>query len=572
MTETSKEATACLLNSVSFITNSDSVVRCYKSGMDTVADMISLHGAQLERLVLDDLPSGSCLPRLSEAISGSTTISFFSVDCGYSNRYVTLTDPKLIGLMIAALQNKTLRRLTIKNMNLHTEEIRTFCKPLRTCSLTEIRIEHSRLVTKKFISALCRLSALQSLYILTTEFSFSIEEVSALAAAVQCWPWLRELGLHSVGIAQSAGKLLGEALGKGCAGRLQVLELPCNNLGDKEIAAIVDGILGSCRRRRAEETAIRVLDLRKNTFAHGGGLKIAELLKMSPNLERLDVELNPDVDTVELGDSLRTCAGTLRWLSVNVCRLGPKGITSICRSLSGTQKLQNLTIAGTKAGNEGLRAVAEEIVAKGTSLVTLSLRTIGATADGAKFLALALKKSRNPLRSLNLCSNKGIGTAELIESLPDSLQKLELRKCAADDQSAEAIGRFIRQSHCIRRVILGDNDFHAAGIKPMLEAARESDSLKELEVAGNDLGPAGALCVAETIGRCRSLRRLNIVRTHIGSEGAKAIAKAGVNARPRFVQGLSKLQELMMYRSDMGDEERRELQEVKCLGLLIRFN
>ncbi len=582
-----EEATDCLVNAASFITNSDSVIRYEGEAVDTISDLIELHGAQVERLALGEISCRADTLRLAKAVRENDTISSLYLYCGaYS---VPIKSHKLVRLMTSALESKSLRSFALQNMNLEPAEMSMLCDPLRVSSLTEVRISHSPpTITKELIVALSRISTLQSLcfeYVNCSLISLLASSVPTLAAAIPRWPQLKELRLSRARIGIVEAKMTGEALRKSNADCLVVIDFTYSNLLDEGVEAIIAGMLAAYDRRKVKEGALLELNLGSNNFADRGCLKLGELLKRSPHLERLDISNNPSITPamgVALGKLLsQTCAKSLTSLNVEKCKFPPEVIAAICYSLSGSPSLRHLNIGSNDTIGKGIQAVVDELLTKACiALETLNLSDNELSPEDAKTLARGFRDCRCPLKYFFFQSSnarrvitwnsttkflsgwsKGTGTAELIDALPNSLCEVNLSECGVDDQGAEAVGRLIKRSHCIRKITLRKNKFHTAST--MLQAAAESESLMHIDLEDNMLGLEGAQVAAEIMSKCRSLQYLNIRLIGMGSRGADVLAKAAVMGRERFVQKLSTMRTIAVGRSDVGNYGYAQLKGVE---------
>ncbi len=554
----SEDIIAMHIAAASFVTNSE--VRFEYRTADTLADMISLHGAQFERIRLVGIPCGPSARRLAEAIRGTAIISRVTLLCDDLVHFkATLKDPESVGLLAATLQIESLRSFRVEQLGLDPDDMKLFCSLLRVSPITEFGFSRSHQLSIDLLSALRGISTLSSLHIedVSSFLSLLTSPSAPFSSALQSWQRLQVLEIPSVWMGETGGIALGHALAKSSADRFLEMNVRKNVLCDSGIEAVVDGMLECYRRKGVSEGVLRRLNLASNCIEVKGGQKIAELLNRNPHLEWLNIGYNYVSGT--LGTSLRACAKSLRRLGANDCHLDSQAVASVCHLLSGSQSLRYLDIRGSHASGVGVRAVSDDILAKCGALKTIILSSSELTTNDAKVFVMGLRECKSRMKHISLYSNVGAVTSELIDALPNSLYELLIHHCNVDDQVAEAVSRFIRRAYRVRDVLLNDNKFHSVG--KILEAAAESSSITSLSLNDNELGLAGALCLAEIVGKCRSLRDLDIRRIGMGSEGAKAIARAVVRAKQNLALRLSMLEKITFSSEDAGEEGIRELNE-----------
>ncbi len=568
MAETQQEEATGLVNAASFITNSSRVLECNvpsPSHANTIASLI--FAGEIEQLMLEKVLCGRPALRICEAVAASCTIRSFSFEPKISYIYtVSAGERKLfVEMLAAAIANHgSLREVTVTDLPLLAEDAKALSQSLSSSSLEAITV---RFVppAPKVISALRTAKNLRSI---AMEWDSAPRKQPALLSSLADWPRLDRLVLCWLGIDAAGGKAL--ASGELWLAGIRALNLDGNKLGDEGVKEVVDGLLLDKFGGKRREVALRELDLAENSIYSEGGEAIAELVRHSPHLERLRISHNHigDASGTALGESLRTCRHTLRWIDVDSCELGSQSIASICRSLSGAKVLSQISMSNNQAGTEGVKALTQDLLLRSRAMETLLVDENGLSAVHAESLAAGLRGSRGALRLLNLCRNKGIATAELIAALPTSLEELWLADCGVGDEEARAIVEFLRRSRCIRKLCLSRNVLHSDSAKALAEAAAPSRSLEELYLSDNVLGEQGAIAIAAELvrGKCRGLRELSIMRIGMGKKGVEIIAQAAVEAKENFIGRLSTLKSIATSAVDGGVAGRNA---IKCASLIL---
>ncbi len=516
---------------MSFITNSPHVVDLRSASparLNVLADLISSRGAEIERLTLPEFQEDPASCRLAEAVRDSATISCFCIGC-----FCPIDNPIAVQALSTVLRNeKSLREVVVGRIYASSPELDQLAdSPLPTMQEAFNSHQHwaDSQVSPQMISDLHKMRMIESV-----ELMHVIPEdsgVSALAAALHDWPRLESLALINTKIEAKGAAALAAAFSRGCAARLRVLDLSFDMLKDAEIATIIDGILVCYRPKRRSE--LRSLRLQYNHIGAAGSEKLAALIRCCPRLENIQLDNNRIGDSPALGEALGTCARSLRKLWVGNCRLGPRATAAICCSLASGAGLVRLGMGNNTFDISGTKALATALARVGPRLKKLIISKTDMLAAHGNELAAGLAQAKL-LRLLDLRYNEGIGTATLLDALPDSLQVLELCKCGVDDSGGEALGRFILRAEYLRNLDLSQNAFRYRGIKAISEAVAQSRSILNLTLNWNKLENSGTELVAENIvKRNRSIRWLNIKQIGMGEEGCEAIAKAVVDATAR---------------------------------------
>ncbi len=473
-------------------------------------------------------PNIDRLLRFSETIRSSHTISSVRL---YGMDYTEIIkEPRIIPVLAEALRSaKSLRKLTL-DADLSSNLLNLLVKllgpesdiqvSLRLCrGENKLTTQHIEILRR--IHSLCRLRV-HRIRIDAAAFSDSLRDD---------WPGLCSLTLTDSELDAEGAKAIGGVLEKVAPG-LQTLDLSQDHLDDSGITAIVEGLLRAYSRTEEKRGALRKLSLPDNCINSDGWIQVAKLVKSNPHLTRIDMSHNNIGSAgTAFGDSLQSCAATLKKLLLTVCRLDERAVIAVSRSLAGSCSLSILDIACSRLKNsaEAMRTFAQELIAGSKSLEDLDISRNYLDEPGIKELVEGLMKN-NSLKKVDLSYNNGVGAeiTPMIEAILHlKLQELNLRSCSIDDEGGKALGKFVALSSSLRHLDVSYNKLHTDGAKAISVGVAQSCSLERLRIESNELGDEGARCVAEwVIRRSKTLQVLDISTSGKGAEGAKAVAKA----------------------------------------------
>mmetsp|Transcript_9000 Transcript_9000/g.17476 ORF Transcript_9000/g.17476 Transcript_9000/m.17476 type:complete len:223 (-) Transcript_9000:123-791(-) len=98
------------------------------------------------------------------------------------------------------------------------------------------------------------------------------------------------------------------------------------------------------------------------------------------------------------------------------------------------------------------------------------------------------------------------------------------------DDECEQLGKAIKNTKTIKRLILANNHIHEEGAKKLARALSpeqgETDPmLEELDLMNNSIGPEGARDIASVMTCNKRLKKINLWWNNIGNKGLEAICQ-----------------------------------------------
>lgn len=514
--------------------------------------------ADLESFTLGLFTEVCDLPSFTESAAQCKTLCSlkFLTFCGLGPR----TLPATIQTVAAALSTPHLERLTLFGPKLDPESARRLSLTPGFVALTRLKLRRVG-VSREVIVELRKIRTLRGIVLEANDMGDS--GAIAFAAALPFWPELAEIKLKRESVGPMGAKALGAAWASaaGRLGRLRIVNLCHNELGDEGIIAIANGLMA-----RRPLRSLAKLDLNHTGFSILGAQKLSELIKRSPALESVNISHNDIGDSaVSLGTALSKSKATLVTLNLGVCGFGVDTLSSVIVGLSGATRLSQLYLHKNYLGNAMAKSLAESVISRCVNLRRLRLLG-GVGTEGVKAIAAALATCE--IQALDLCENNfgPEGAVRLLTTLTRAhspLISLRLHACGIEDAGAEALGVLIQGARWIREVWVGDNGIGPSGIKKIAEAVWHS-GVVTLGLRGNILGEEGAQYVAECIIQGNiGVKLLDLRETSLGDEGAKVLAsalwKAGGEKRSLYVSD----------HGDFGDVGREQLKKT-LEGLLGR--
>ncbi|CAK0901702.1 unnamed protein product [Prorocentrum cordatum] len=176
---------------------------------------------------------------------------------------------------------------------------------------------------------------------------------------------------------------------RGHAGRLELLRLDDNSLGDDNAKALAEALKAN--------TALQRIKLSKNHIGDEGAKALAEALKANTALQRIALKANTALKEIELS------ANHIGAIELGVNHIGDEGAKALAEALKANPTLQRIDLCSNHIGAEGAKALAEVLKAN-TALKKIDLCSNHIGAEGAKALAEA-SKANTALKEINLRRN-----------------------------------------------------------------------------------------------------------------------------------------------------------------------
>ncbi len=449
--------------------------------------------------------------------------------------------------LVCAMKHSIVRSLALKAYDVCTDEIYKKLAESIGTQLERLEIENADFhlnYVASFQALLARCTGITHLALNQCEFDAQWKWMldSTIASQLQS---LESLKLCYVDMNDSSlAKLLGELhglihlseliilgckdFGKGCAAaicgltRLKRLELGNHNsLDDDGMTALAEG---------SPVFVLRWLIFGCNSIGPVGGASLARMIARCPNLCELGLpkKIGPDAAR-KLGEAVKHsgCARSLCKLNIAECELDQTGVVDLF-SATNFPALTLLNMSYNAAGDAGAKTVSDCLLRSQAKLEELHAEYVKITAVGA----VDLSRVFGSILILNLRDNQigpegGVTVInQLISAKRRHLKELNLSLCNLGDIGAEAVGRLIGCCRC-RRILLSDNNIHAAGAKAITDACKAAQKIDMLSLNENPIGDQGAGYIAEGIIKTnRAVEELEISNIGIGDSGVSSIIAA----------------------------------------------
>ncbi|KAG5476355.1 hypothetical protein LSCM1_04057 [Leishmania martiniquensis] len=255
-------------------------------------------------------------------------------------------------------------------------------------------------------------------------------------------------------------------------------------------------------------TALTRLGLASNKFGPEGAALVAKALERNTYLRSLDFSVN------ELGPSgaehiagvLRNPASVLQVLQLHGNYLGPEGVITICDAVKTNKELKRLTLGSNHATDEAAAAVAAMLGANGT-LEELDIRLNTLTAVGVRTIAEQGLAKNTSLRILSLSGNEvgPLGANDLTNALTahqrSALEQLDLSSCRLSTSGGVRIASLLSTSISLREVNLSDNALEDEAAVRLAQNMAEGITISVVDVSCNEIGEEGASQLIEAVLR-----------------------------------------------------------------------
>eukprot|EP00298_Acanthocystis_sp_HF-20_P018085 c21893_g2_i1.p1 GENE.c21893_g2_i1~~c21893_g2_i1.p1 ORF type:complete len:968 (+),score=341.22 c21893_g2_i1:11-2914(+) len=175
-------------------------------------------------------------------------------------------------------------------------------------------------------------------------------------------------------------------------------------------------------------------------------------------------------------------------LILNGCKIGPKGVQTICPLLNNNTSINNLQLRWCSVGDEGAIYLSE-VLKQNKTIKTLSLHSNEITAKGIASLAQGLK-SNSSLTHLDLELNQiGQGVQHLVEPLKTnkSLRELILYGNYITDKGVPYINQILESNTSLLYLDLDVNEISDSGGKSIAASVKKNDIITTLNLGKNPL-------------------------------------------------------------------------------------
>jgi uncharacterized protein (TIGR02996 family) len=288
-------------------------------------------------------------------------------------------------------------------------------------------------------------------------------------------------------------------------GRLEVLDLRLNYLGDEGVQILAGGKWDSLRR----------LQLGLNRISQAGleALLAAQL----PALIELDLNNHAPPGSPVFCQSVS--GFTMYWNPIDNAIASLIARSPAAARLTALKLDSGLFGMGVGIGNEGCRELAQSPFL--ASLTLLDLGEGNVTSEGVRVLCRSENLSRLRQLFLHYDPIDDEGLAALGEPCLPALEVLGL---ACGEYSDKGLARLSASAHrgSLTNLILSECEFGPAGVSALARSPHLT-SLAVLALNGNPVGDEGARALADATF-AGSLARLYLSHARIGPKGARALA------------------------------------------------
>ncbi|GIL60585.1 hypothetical protein Vafri_15125 [Volvox africanus] len=287
-------------------------------------------------------------------------------------------------------------------------------------------------------------------------------------------------------------------------GRLEVLRLARNSLGNLGVEELCQALVRSYAQSASRPSRVAHLDLSYNSAGRQCVPAVAVMLRTVRSLRHLDLSYN---------------------------ELGPEAVRDLCSALSYAPHVTSLNLAATGADDSAIEALTRGplapitaltvaaagfsgtgVVSGGSALATLCLAHNRISSRGAALLAAAARRAGCPLVDVDFGYNALLGEegakawAEVLSgstaastSLPSlsapgsgcRLRRLVLSGCEVPDAGAFCLGAALKGNTSLQELGLAENHISTRGLALLAEVLKVNSTLRLLDVSLNMVGPRG---------------------------------------------------------------------------------
>ncbi|KPI85052.1 hypothetical protein ABL78_5890 [Leptomonas seymouri] len=272
---------------------------------------------------------------------------------------------------------------------------------------------------------------------------------------------------------------------------LQVLDIRGNHLSASDVRRLLKSV--------AMSTVLTRLGLASNKLGPEGAALVAKALERNTYLTSLDLSVNElgQGGAQCLADLLRIPAVTLQVLQLHGNYFGANGVVAICDAVKTNKELRRLTIGNNHATDEAAAAIAAMLEGNYT-LEELDLRLNSLTAVGIKTIAQNGLAKNTSLRSLILSGNQvgPVGANELTHVLSahqrSVIEQLDLSSCGLMSTGGVRIASLLSTSISLKDVNLSDNSLDDEAAVCLAQNMADGFAISLVDVSCNEIGEEGA--------------------------------------------------------------------------------
>ncbi|XP_060572912.1 NACHT, LRR and PYD domains-containing protein 3-like isoform X2 [Ruditapes philippinarum] len=211
----------------------------------------------------------------------------------------------------------------------------------------------------------------------------------------------------------------------------------------------------------------------------------------------------------------------IRVLDLRLNNIGNSGAVYMANVLYQNRTLRQLNLSSTGIDSEGCKLLADSLRTN-TSLIDLDLSFLDIGDSGCMALSGMLKQNRC-LKKLRLRSGSitWIGCGFLLEGIEigRTVTELDLSRNFIDDTGAEMFLRHLKDDSCLREVNLENCGITSAGCSILSDVILTNKSLRNLDLSVNFIGDQGILKLSNALDRNKHIKTLGLNMCGISNDG-----------------------------------------------------
>lgn len=211
----------------------------------------------------------------------------------------------------------------------------------------------------------------------------------------------------------------------------------------------------------------------------------------------------------------------IRVLDLRLNNIGNSGAVYMANVLYQNRTLRQLNLSSTGIDSEGCKLLADSLRTN-TSLIDLDLSFLDIGDSGCMALSGMLKQNRC-LKKLRLRSGSitWIGCGFLLEGIEigRTVTELDLSRNFIGDTGAEMFLRHLKDDSCLREVNLENCGITSAGCSILSDVILTNKSLRNLDLSVNFIGDQGILKLSNALDRNKHIKTLGLNMCGISNDG-----------------------------------------------------
>ncbi|KAL0480806.1 hypothetical protein AKO1_006945 [Acrasis kona] len=302
-------------------------------------------------------------------------------------------------------------------------------------------------------------------------------------------------------------------------------------LEDQHVSALIDTLISCAGNHDVDEIL-----LNHNAITDVGATELSRKLLDRSDSSIVSLELFGnkigDESCKAISDTLSNGNGSqLRRLKLGDNNIGAHGADILSQGLLRNHTLTQLHLGGNNIGARGLECIAKSLF-ENVTLTSLGLRDNQVGSEGMRHLSAALMRAECALSDVQLKGNTigAEGAGYLAEALRvnKSLKVLELQSNDIGPLGARFICDALCCNESVHAVNFNDNELGDEGAEAVADLLKHNQSITTLGLASNRIRKRGATALSSSLGieHDPKITGLDLGGNEIGNNGAVALSKA----------------------------------------------